>query len=149
MTDSPTTVKKIVMVEDDIAMREIVVHKLASNGFTVKEAEDGQQGIDLIIKEKPDLVLLDLMLPEVDGFKVLETIRQNEDPVVAKTPVIVLSNLWSNKDILKTKALNVQAYLVKAYFTTEEIMNKINEILKNPTATADLDPKAPTKNPAP
>lgn len=145
MSDAPAAGKKIVMVEDDIAMREIVVHKLAANGFTVKEAEDGQQGIDLILQEKPDLILLDLMLPEVDGFKVLETIRKNPDEKIAKAPVIILSNLWSNKDILKTKALNVQAYLVKAYFTTEEIMNKINEVLKNPTATTEIDPQ---KNPA-
>ncbi len=121
---------KILMVEDDVAMREIVVHKLNANGFDVKEAEDGQEGVDLIIKEQPDLVLLDLMLPEMDGFKVLETIRKHENPKVANTPVIVLSNLWSNKDILKTKALNVSAYLVKAYFTTEEILTKINEVLK-------------------
>jgi DNA-binding response OmpR family regulator len=125
------------MVEDDVAMREIVIHKLMASGFEVKEAEDGQQGIDLIIQEKPDLVLLDLMLPEIDGFKVLETIRKHADKKVAETPVIILSNLWSNKDILRTKTLRVQAYMVKAYFTTEEILNKINEVLQNPTATAD------------
>lgn len=128
----------IVIVEDDVAMREIVAHKLSTNGFSVKEAEDGQEGIDLIISSKPNLVLLDLMLPEVDGFKVLETIRKNPDPVIAKTPIIILSNLWSNKDILKTKALNVQAYLVKAYFTTEEIMKKVQEVLANPEKSAEL-----------
>jgi DNA-binding NarL/FixJ family response regulator len=69
------------------------------------------------------------MLPEVDGFKVLETIRAHQDPNISNTPVIILSNLWSNKDILRTKDLKVQAYMVKAYFTTEEILNKINEIL--------------------
>ena len=123
------TQKKVIMVEDDVAMRDIVVHKLTTNGFAVKQAEDGQQGIDLIIQEKPDVVLLDLMLPEVDGFQVLEAIRKHPDPQIANTPFIVLSNLWSNKDILKTKALNVQAYLVKAYFTTEEILKKVNDIL--------------------
>ncbi len=128
----------IVIVEDDVAMREIVAHKLSTNGFSVKEAEDGQEGIDLIISSKPNLVLLDLMLPEVDGFKVLETIRKNPDPQIAKTPIIILSNLWSNKDILKTKALNVQAYLVKAYFTTEEIMKKVQEVLANPEKSAEL-----------
>ncbi len=138
MGDIAQNGKKVVMVEDDVAMREIVVHKLSANGFSVKEAEDGQQGIDLIVSIKPDIVLLDLMLPEVDGFKVLETIRKHADPDVAKIPIIVLSNLWSNKDILKTKALNVQAYLVKAYFTTEEILKKVNEVLANPTATTDL-----------
>lgn len=122
--------KKILMIEDDMAMREIVIHKLMTHGFEVKEAEDGKKGIDMLIQEKPDLVLLDLMLPEVDGFKVLETVRSSEDAGLAKTPVIILSNLWSNKDILRTKALKVQAYMVKAYFTTEEILSKINEILK-------------------
>lgn len=127
--------KKILMVEDDVAMREIVIHKLMSHGFDVKEAPDGRQGIDMVLKERPDLMLLDLMLPEVDGFKVLETVRKSPDPKIAATPIIILSNLWSNKDILRTKALKVQAYMVKAYFTTEEILNKINEILKTPAPT--------------
>ncbi len=137
-TSAPNGNLTIVVVEDDVAMREIVAHKLSSNGFTVKEAEDGQEGIDLIIAEKPSLVLLDLMLPEVDGFKVLETIRKNADTKIAKTPIIILSNLWSNKDILKTKALDVQAYLVKAYFTTEEILKKVQEVLANPEKSAEL-----------
>jgi DNA-binding response OmpR family regulator len=122
--------KKILIVEDDAAMREIVIHKLQANGFDVKEAEDGKKGIDILLQEKPDLVLLDLMLPEIDGFKVLETVRSNSDPLIANTPIIILSNLWSNKDILRTKALKVQAYMVKAYFTTEEILAKINDVLK-------------------
>lgn len=121
-------------------MREIVIHKLMTHGFEVKEAEDGKQGIDLAIAEKPDLILLDLMLPEVDGFQVLETVRSNPDQKVANTPIIILSNLWSNKDILRTKALKVQAYMVKAYFTTEEILTKINEILA-------AGPDAPTAIP--
>lgn len=136
--DATETNPIIVVVEDDVAMRDIVTHKLSTNGFTVKEAEDGKTAIDLIIETKPALVLLDLMLPEVDGFTVLETIRKNEDPKLAKTPIIILSNLWSNKDILKTKALNVQAYLVKAYFTTEEILKKVQEVLANPDKTAEL-----------
>jgi DNA-binding response OmpR family regulator len=131
-----TTGKKILMVEDDAAMREIVVHKLQTNGFTVVEAEDGKKGIDKAQSEKPDLILLDLMLPEVDGFKVLETIRADKDATFAKTPIIIMSNLWSNKDILRTKSLQVQAYMVKAYFTTEEILKKINEILSNQQATS-------------
>ncbi len=138
MDSTSETKKKIIIVEDDVAMREIVAHKLSTSGYDVKEAEDGQQGIDMILAEKPHLVLLDLMLPEVDGFKVLEMVRKNTDAQIAKTPVIILSNLWSNKDILKTKALNVQAYLVKAYFTTEEILKKVQEVLANPNKTAEM-----------
>ena len=136
--------RKILMVEDDVAMREIVIHKLMSHGFDVKEAEDGKQGLDVLLKEKPDLVLLDLMLPEMDGFTVLANVRANPDPKIAATPVIILSNLWSNKDILRTKALKVQAYMVKAYFTTEEILNKINEILKtSPSEPSQATPASP------
>jgi DNA-binding response OmpR family regulator len=138
MANETNANKTIVIVEDDVAMREIVTHKLSSSGFTVKEAEDGRLGLDLITQTKPDLVLLDLMLPEVDGFEVLETVRKSTDPKLAKTPIIILSNLWSNKDILKTKALHVQAYLVKAYFTTEEILKKVEEVLANPDKQAEL-----------
>lgn len=125
----PEIKRKILVVEDDIAMRDIVVHKLLAHGFDVAQAPDGREGLNLIAKERPDLILLDLMLPDVDGFQVLETLRKDPDESIAKTPVIILSNLWSNKDILRTKDLQVNAYMVKAYFTTEEILNKITEIL--------------------
>jgi len=126
--------KKILVVEDDGAMRELVTHKLISNGFEVKQAEDGKQALEVFALEKPDLVLLDLMIPEIDGFHVLEKIRGMEDKKLADTPVIVLSNLWSNKDILSTQALKVQAYMVKAYFTTEEILAKVREVLAGKSA---------------
>lgn len=121
---------KIIVVEDDLAMREIVVHKLASKGYEVKEAENGVRGLELIESERPDLVLLDLMMPEMDGFGVLEALRKNKEKKVAETPVIVLSNLWNNEDILKAKSLGVADFLVKAYFTPEEIFAKIGEVLK-------------------
>lgn len=125
--------KKILVVEDDIAMREIVTHKLSSAGFEVVNAEDGRKGIETFEKEKPDLVLLDLMLPEVDGYHVLQAIRTNKDKKLAETSVIVLSNLWSNQDILRMQSLRISAYMVKAYFTTEEILTKVNEVLAHKT----------------
>ncbi len=150
---NPEKPKKILMVEDDVAMRDIVIHKLLAHGFEVKEAENGKKGIDLILNEKPDLVLLDLMMPEVDGFQVLETVRKNTDNGVKNTPIIILSNLWSNKDILRAKDLQVQAYMVKAYFTTEEILNKINEILlsvaKEKNGSASAAPTPPITPPTP
>ena len=123
--------KKIVVVEDDLAMREIVVHKLSSKGFHVKEAENGKLGLELIQAEKPDLVLLDLMMPELDGFGVLTALRNLPDKKLANTPVIVLSNLWSNEDILKAKSFGVADFLVKAYFTPEDIFGKIVKILES------------------
>lgn len=140
--ETKTNQHRIVIIEDDVAMREIVVHKLTTNGFDVKEAEDGKIGVQTIIQERPDLVLLDLMMPELDGFGVLEQIRNHEDKEIATTPIIVLSNLWSNKDIIRTKAYEVDAYLVKTYFTTDEIMQKIKAILEKKAHKA----KAPAGN---
>jgi DNA-binding response OmpR family regulator len=96
----------------------------------VFEAEDGAVGLKIIAKEKPDLILLDLMLPEVDGFGVLEALRKDPDPEIAQTPVIVLSNLWSKEEIIKTKQLGVSSYIIKAYMTTEEILDKVMDMSK-------------------
>ena len=74
-------------------------------------------------------VLLDLMMPEMDGFQVLEKIRADKDSKMAKLPVIVLSNLWSSQDILKAQSLKASEYMVKAYFTPDEILAKIREVL--------------------
>ena len=110
-------------------MREIVTHKLLLNGFDVKEAFNGKQAVEVWTREKPDLVLLDLILPEMDGFKILEIIRGSQDQDIAKTAVIVLSNLWTNEDILRAQNLKIEGYLVKAYFTTEDILNKVKQVL--------------------
>ncbi len=126
-----TKSKKILVVEDDVTMREIVVQKLKTAGFNVFEAEDGEKGVKIAGKENPDLILLDLMLPKLDGFGVLTEIRKSSDESLAKTPVIILSNLWSKEEIIKTKELGVQAYIIKAYMTTEEILDKVTEVLKN------------------
>ncbi len=123
--------KKILVIEDDVTMREIVVQKLKSSGFNVVQAEDGRKGVKTALKERPDLLLLDLMLPELDGFGVLGELRNNSDARIAKTPVIILSNLWSKEEIIKAKQLGVSAYIIKAYMTTEEILEKVTDVLKN------------------
>ncbi len=125
----PEKQTKILIVEDDITMREIVVHKLSTNGFTVVEADDGKSAIETWKKEKPDLVLLDLMLPEMDGFQILEAVRKSGDDV-SKTAVIVLSNLFSKEDIKKAKDLGIDDFMVKAYYTTEEILTRVKDALK-------------------
>ena len=111
-------------------MVEILARKLANNNFDVKIANDGKQGVDTVLKEKPDLVVLDLMLPEIDGFQVLETIRSSKDELVAKTLVLVVSNLWSQENIDRLTPLNIQGYMVKSNSTAEEILAKINELLE-------------------
>ena len=122
--------KRILVVEDDESICEVEKILFESEGYEVLTAANGKEALDsLASNPRPDLIVLDLMMPEMDGFQVLEKIRTNPDQKLAKTPVIVLSNLWSNEDILKTQALNASAYMVKAYFTPDEIVAKVNEVL--------------------
>jgi len=120
--------KKILVVEDDKFLRELISRKLSGEGFEVLEAFDGEEGIKKIKAEKPALVLLDLILPGIDGFEVLLKIR--EDPNVAQTPVIILSNLGQREEVEKGLKLGAVDYLIKAHFTPGEIVEKIKNALK-------------------
>jgi len=120
--------KKILIIEDDKFLRELIAKKLTEEGFETTEAIDGEEGIKKIKEEKPDLVLLDLILPEIDGFEVLSRIK--EDPAIASIPIIILSNLGQREDIEKGMKLGAVDYLIKAHFTPGEIIEKIKLHLK-------------------
>ncbi len=121
---------KVLIVEDDSFLREICVKKLLKEGFTVYEAADGEQAIAEIEKIKPDIVLLDIILPTVDGFEVLKSIRENKDKKLSQVPIFMLSNLGQESDIKKAMELGANDYLIKAHFTTEDIVDKIKKLLK-------------------
>ena len=118
----------ILIVEDDNTLRSTLKTKLFQT-YQVYEATDGEEAVTLFVDRHPDLVLLDLLLPKLDGFKVLERIRQYPDPVIAKTRVIVLSNLWSQKDILQAQGLKIDEYFVKAHTKIEDVIIKIGQVL--------------------
>ncbi len=120
---------KVLLVEDDHFLREICTKKLVREGFTVFEAIDGERALKEMEKIKPDIVLLDIILPAIDGFEVLRKIRSYSNEKTKKTPVIMLSNLGQKDDIKKAMDLGADNYLVKAHFTTEEIVGKIKETL--------------------
>jgi len=121
--------KKILIIEDDEFLRELIGQKLTREGYIIVEAEDGERGIEAVKKEKPDLVLLDLILPGVDGFEVLSQIKK--DPSTAQVPVLILSNLGQKDDIERGLKLGAVDYLIKAQFTPGEIVKKIAKVLKN------------------
>ncbi len=121
--------KKILVVEDDTDLLEVVLSRLSVSNFHVISASDGEEAVSMILDNKPDLVLLDLLLPKLDGFHVLERIRHYPDPQIAATKVIVLSNLWSDKDILRAQALKIDEYYVKANTNLDEVFSKITQIL--------------------
>ena len=119
---------KILIVEDDKFLRELIAQKLTKEGYETFEAVDGEDGIKKIKEEKPELVLLDLILPGIDGFEVLS--RMKEDPILSKIPVIILSNLGQKEDVERGLKLGAIDYLIKAHFTPGEIIEKIKAILK-------------------
>ncbi|OGZ17624.1 MAG: hypothetical protein A2Z78_00520 [Candidatus Nealsonbacteria bacterium RBG_13_36_15] len=118
----------ILIVEDDKFLRELIVQKLIKENYEVSEAIDGEQGIKKIKEEKPDLILLDLILPGIDGFEVLS--RMKEDPELSSIPVIILSNLGQKEDVERGLKLGAIDYLIKAHFTPGEIIEKIKKALK-------------------
>jgi len=130
-TKTPTTKKKseLLVVEDDQFLRDLLLKKLEKEGFRVAVAIDGQEAVTTFEKEKPKLVLLDIILPVIDGFEVLKKIKAHPDKTLAKTPVILLSNLGQESDIEKGKSLGTDDYLIKAAFTTDEIIKKVKKYI--------------------
>jgi len=120
--------KKILIVEDDKFLRELIAQKLLKEGYDIAEAVDGEKGLTSIKEEKPDLILLDLILPGIDGFTILSKVK--EDPMFSQIPVVVLSNLGQKDDIERALKMGAVDYLIKAHFTPGEIIEKINGVLK-------------------
>ena len=119
---------KILIVEDDDFLRSLAVTKLEKEGFVVTMAADGQSGLASVTADKPDLIILDLMLPVMSGFDVLKQLKS--DDATKDIKVIVFSNLGEESDIKTCLDLGANDYLVKANFTLDELVDKIKGMLK-------------------
>lgn len=115
--------KKILIIEDDPFLSEVLLHKVQSAGFDVVIESDGKVGLEKISSYMPDLILLDIMLPGLNGYEILEV--KVKDPKIASIPVIVISNSGQPVEISRVLALGVKDYLVKAQFDPEEVMDKV------------------------
>jgi len=120
--------KKILIIEDDKFLRELISQKLVKEGYETSEAVDGEEGLKKLKTEQPDLALLDLILPGIDGFEVLA--QRKEEPTLSSIPIIILSNLGQKEDVEKGLKLGAVDYLIKAHFTPGEIIEKIKNVLK-------------------
>lgn len=118
---------KILVVEDETFLVKIYSVKLKKEGFDVMIATDGEQAVELSQSFKPDMILLDLILPKLNGFEALEEIRKK--PSTKDTPVIVLSNLGQDDDIKRAESLGADDYLVKANFSIQDVVKKIKDVL--------------------
>lgn len=119
---------KILIVEDDRALRVVVEDKLNSGGFSVLSAVNGEEGLRIAIKEKPDLILLDLIMPVMDGLSMLKNLR--EDTWGKTVPVLLLSNDDNPEHIGETLKDNAVDYLIKSDWELKDVIKKIKETLK-------------------
>lgn len=126
-----TLKNKILLIEDELYLLKIYGNKLRRNDFDVSIATTGDEGLHKVMTDKPDLILLDLILPGgKDGFQVLEEIKKN--PSTRKIPIIILSNLGQKSDIERGVALGAADYLVKADISLPNVVEKIKKYLSSP-----------------
>jgi len=119
--------KTILFIEDEASLQKTLGEVLKQEGFEILSALDGEIGLRITQEKKPDLVLLDLVLPKKDGFEVLRELKASED--TRNIPVIVITNLEGAGDVEKALELGATTYLVKANYSLEDVVSKIRDIL--------------------
>lgn len=116
----------ILIVEDDVFLADLYKTKFNLEGFNVLTGYDGEKGLDLAKKNNPDIILLDLVLPKIGGFAVLEKLK--EDSKLQDIPVILLTNLSQKADVDRGLAMGAKDYLIKAHFMPSEVVAKIKKL---------------------
>lgn len=115
--------KKILLVEDEEIIVDLLQKKLSQEGYDMKIARDGEEGLAAMKKEKPDLVLLDIIMPRIGGFEVME--EMNKNPELKKIPVIIISNSGQPVEIDRAKELGAKDWLIKTEFDPQEVIEKV------------------------
>lgn len=123
MSQNPT----ILLVEDDTMLHEMYTQKFTKEGYTVLSAYNGLEGIKMAEEHKPAIVLLDIIMPKMDGFVALKKLKKND--ATKDIPVLLLTNLGQEEDIRKGKELGAADYFIKANHTPQEIVNKVKELI--------------------
>lgn len=119
---------KILLVEDDEMLHNMYTQKFKKKGYDVLSAYNGAEGVKMAQAEEPDLILLDIIMPKMDGFVALKKIRKSKN--IGGTPVIILTNLGQEEDIKKGKELGADDYFIKANHTPAEVVEKVETVIK-------------------
>ena len=119
--------KTILLVEDDNFLSTLLKNRLVKEGFEVLHATSGSQALELLQTKKPDLVLMDIILPEKSGFEAMEAILA--DPRYGQPPVMIISNLGQPSDVERGKRLGAVQYFVKAEVSIDDIVTKVKEFI--------------------
>ncbi len=118
----------ILLIEDEEMLANMYETKFKNEGYKIRKALDGESGVDMALAEKPDIILLDIIMPKLDGFSVLKKLK--DSPKTKDVPVILLTNLGQDEDVKKGQSLGAVGYLVKANLTPAEVVDKVKEYLK-------------------
>lgn len=121
--------KKILIIEDEGILLELLTDKFVNSGFNVKGAQTGEMGIKLALKDHPDLILLDIILPKMDGLAMLKKLRK--DTWGKGVPVIILSNLGDHKKVIEALEIGVYDFLVKSNVKLSEVVKQVREVLNH------------------
>ncbi len=118
---------KILVIEDEHFLSTILKNRLEKEGFAITQAFDGEEAMTYLKSEKPDLIVLDLILPKKSGFEVLESV--SKDPQLSQVPVVILSNLGQESDVEKAKALGALEYYIKVRTSIDSFVDVVKNIL--------------------
>lgn len=121
-------VKKILIVDDDPFILDMYILKFKEQGFDVENARDGKVGLEKIESYKPDALLLDIVMPVMDGFDVLGELKKRGSS--HKIKIVLLSNLGQKSDVERGMELGANDYIIKAHFTPSEVVEKVRDLLK-------------------
>ncbi|MBQ9485024.1 response regulator [Candidatus Saccharibacteria bacterium] len=139
---------KVMVVEDDAALREIYSIRITAEGYEVVSAGDGEEALAMAVREKPDLILSDVMMPKISGFDMLDILRAT--PETANIKVVMMTALSSDDQRQRGERLGADRYLVKSQVGIEDVVNTIHEVLGDRAAPVAVEPApAPTPAPAP
>ena len=122
--------KKILIVEDETSLRKALSDKLVRSGFEVYEAEDGEEGLEKALKEHPDLIILDIIMPKTDGETMMAELRK--DSWGKSAHVIVLTNLTDEAKLARMMDRDVFEYFIKSDIKINEVIEKVEELLESP-----------------
>ena len=119
----------VALIEDDELIAEMYATKFTKEGYDLRHAADGFSGLELVKKDMPDIILLDIIMPKMDGFQLLQELRKQEQ--FKNLPIIMLTNLGQEEDVQKGRELGATDYFIKTNFTPQAIVDKVRTLLKN------------------
>lgn len=138
---------KIMLVEDDNSLREIYSIRLTAEGYTIVSAGDGEEALAVAVRERPDLIISDVMMPKISGFDMLDILRST--PETKDIKVIMMTALSSEDQRVRGENLGADRYLVKSQVGIEDVVNTVHEVLGDRASDGTINPVTPTNDAAP